>query len=125
MAKTKTKERESDRPAAPKVRSDAYVMMLAITFFAILAGCVLLYMDNKDYGSKSPEKAVIPPLTELGGKAPGAGDGKGGDPSEAVRVSNRIDRFASAIHANIIRACLFSMPDCDAPFPAGILIVRD
>ena len=50
--------------------------MLLITFFAILAGSVMLYLDNDQYGSKSPPKEVVPALGELGGKAP-APDGKG------------------------------------------------
>ena len=79
MAKTKYKEREkdrADRPERPKAKNDAYVIMLLITFFAILAGCVMLYLDNDQYGSKSPPKEVVPPLGELGGKGP-APEGKG------------------------------------------------
>jgi len=69
MAKTKykEKEREKDRPERPKARSDAYVAMLVITFFAIVAGCLLLYLDNQQYEGKSPPKEVIPALTDLGG----------------------------------------------------------
>jgi hypothetical protein len=72
MAKTKYKEKERekdrpDRPDRPKPRNDAYVMMLVITFFAILAGCVMLYLDNDQYGRQSPPKEVIPALTDLGG----------------------------------------------------------
>jgi hypothetical protein len=75
MAKTKYKEKEREkdrpeRPDRPKAKNDAYVVMLLITFFAILAGCVMLYLDNEQYGSKSPQKEVVPPLGELGGKAP-------------------------------------------------------
>ena len=67
------RERESDRPSRaeradrPKARNDAYVMMLLITFFAILTGCVLLYLDSDQYGGKSPPKEVIPAVTDLGG----------------------------------------------------------
>ena len=42
-------------------------MMLLITFFAILTGCVLLYLDGDQYGGKSPPKEVIPAVTDLGG----------------------------------------------------------
>jgi hypothetical protein len=77
MAKSKSKEKErakererererDDRPDRPKPRTDAYVMMLLITFFAIVAGCVLLYLDNEEYGSKSPPKEVAPTLPDLG-----------------------------------------------------------
>jgi hypothetical protein len=84
MAKTKTKakdrdadredreEREerserADRPARPKPKNDVYVVMLLITFFAILVGCVMLYLDTDQYSGKSPQKEVIPALTDLGG----------------------------------------------------------
>jgi hypothetical protein len=81
MAKSKYKEKERekdrpDRPERPKAKNDAYVVMLLITFFAIVAGCVMLYLDNDQYGSKSPPKEVIPALGELGGRPP-APEGKG------------------------------------------------
>ena len=71
MAKAKYKEKEKekdrpDRPDRPKPKNDAYVVMLVITFFAILAGCVLLYLDESEYGGKSPPKEVAPTLPELG-----------------------------------------------------------
>jgi hypothetical protein len=77
--KSKTKERDADREdredreerstrlARPKAQNDVYVVMLLITFFAILVGCVMLYLDNDQYGGKSPPKEVIPALTDLGG----------------------------------------------------------
>ena len=77
--KSKTKERDADRedredreerssrPVRPKAQNDVYVVMLLITFFAILVGCVMLYLDNDQYGGKSPPKEVIPALTDLGG----------------------------------------------------------
>jgi hypothetical protein len=77
-SKTKDKEKErekerperSERPDRPRPRNDAYVTMLVITFFAILAGCVLLYLDSDQYGSKQPPKEVIPALADLGGGKP-------------------------------------------------------
>ena len=88
MARTKTKAKERDRDAdredreereeredrkdrreRAKAKNDVYVVMLLITFFAILVGCVMLYLDNDQYGGKSPPKEVIPALTDLGGKA--------------------------------------------------------
>ena len=79
-SKEKDKEKErperserserSERPDRPKPRSDAYVTMLVITFFAIVVGCVLLYRDNEQYGSKQPPKEVIPALADLGGGKP-------------------------------------------------------
>jgi hypothetical protein len=72
MARTKTREKDrdsdrADRPERPKAKNDAYVVMLLITFFAILIGIVMLYLDNDKYGGKSPPKEVIPALTDLGG----------------------------------------------------------
>jgi len=76
MAKTKYKERDeerTERPTRPRPANDAYVMMLVITFFAILVGCVMLYKDYEQYGAKAPPKEVIPALNDLGsGKAPEA-----------------------------------------------------
>jgi hypothetical protein len=71
MAKSKYKEKESDRPARPTPKNDAYVVMICITFFAILIGCVLMYLDNDQYGSKQVPKEPIPALTDLGGKGGG------------------------------------------------------
>ena len=73
MAKTKTRERESekDKPARPVVRSDAYVMMLFITLVAIAVGCVLMYLDYDKYGGK-PTPGVAPGVPKLGeGEAKG------------------------------------------------------
>ena len=91
MAKTKTKEktRERERADGPRARNDAYVMMLVITFVAILAGCILLYLDyagTKDlglgedpgYGQRQPPKENIVPVPPLGGAAEKSGSGPGG-----------------------------------------------
>ena len=66
MAKVKDREKTADRPDRPKPRTDAYVIMLLITFFAILVSCVLLYLDHSEYGGKAPPKEVPPTLPELG-----------------------------------------------------------
>jgi hypothetical protein len=78
MAKTKYKEKEStkDRPERPKAKNDAYVVMLLITFFAIVAGCAMLYLDNDQYSGKSPPQETIPALGDLGSK-PAGPEGKG------------------------------------------------
>jgi hypothetical protein len=71
-AKEKEKERDRDRAEGPKPKMDAYVMMLVITFLAIVTGCVLLYLDFQEYGSKTPPKEGVPTpakLGEAGGKA--------------------------------------------------------
>jgi hypothetical protein len=76
-SRDRDEERSRDRSDRPTPKNDAYVIMLLITFFAILAGCVLLYLDADQYAGKSPPKEVLPALTDLG--KGGAADGKGGD----------------------------------------------
>lgn len=61
MAKYKDRERERDRggratATKPQARNDAYTMMLFVTFAALVAGCVLLYLDFDEYG-KGPAPA--------------------------------------------------------------------
>ncbi len=81
MAKAKTKEKEEKgRPAAPRPRGDAYVMMLFITLLAIAGGTVLMYLDYDEYGSKAPPKETIPSPPKLGdagtkAEAPAGGGG--------------------------------------------------
>jgi hypothetical protein len=90
MAKTKEKPkaRERERDTGPRPRNDAYVMMLVITFLAILVGCVLLYLDyggtkemglgeDPGYGARTPPKETIPPTPVLGAP-PGKTDATGG-----------------------------------------------
>ena len=67
MAKAKYKERdEKARGPAPIARDGAYVMMLFITFVALVAGTVLLYLDNEEYGKTSPPKEPAPAIQKLG-----------------------------------------------------------
>jgi hypothetical protein len=95
MAKTKTKEkereREKERASGPRPRNDAYVMMLFITFVAILAGSILLYLDfagtkelgigeDPGYGSRVPPKETITPPPKLGDPIPPAVAPAGGMP---------------------------------------------
>jgi hypothetical protein len=71
MAKTKVREEKEDSPKRPQpvARDGAYVMMLVVTFLAIVTGCVLLYLDNEEYGSKSPPKETVPAVQPLGAAA--------------------------------------------------------
>jgi hypothetical protein len=64
MAKSIRKEEE--KGVGPKARNDAYVMILFSTFLAIVAGCVLTYLDNQEYGAKSPPMEPIPTVHKLG-----------------------------------------------------------
>ena len=62
MGKYKAKE-----GAPPPVKRDgAYVMMLFITLVAIAVGCVLLHLDNEEYGGKQPQKEAAPNVQPLG-----------------------------------------------------------
>ena len=63
---SKSNYKEKDKPAVPKARNDAYVMMLFITFLVIVAGGVLMYLDNEEYGKLAPPKEPIPTLQKLG-----------------------------------------------------------
>jgi hypothetical protein len=40
--------------ATAQPRSDVYTVLLAISFTAMLVGCVLLYLDYSQYGGKKP-----------------------------------------------------------------------
>ena len=76
MAKAATKDKKV-KPEAPRPRSDAYVMMLLITFVAITTGSVLMYLDfagtkeigigeDIGYGNRVPPKEPVPTLPKLG-----------------------------------------------------------
>jgi hypothetical protein len=71
VAKSKTRDEKDDSPKRPKpvARDGAYVMMLLITFVAIVAGCVFLYLDHDQYGGKSPPKENAPAVQPLGAAA--------------------------------------------------------
>lgn len=64
----KKRNRDDDRPkrTEPVARDGAYVVMLFITLAAVAIGCVLLYLDNSEYGGKSPPKEA-PVVLKLGG----------------------------------------------------------
>jgi hypothetical protein len=61
------------RSSTAKPRNDAYVMMLVITFLALVTGCVLMYLDAAQYEGKNPPPAAILALPELGKAATPAG----------------------------------------------------
>jgi hypothetical protein len=48
----------ADKPATPKPSSDVYTGMLVISLVALLAGCLLLYLDYRRYPGSNP-----PPIT--------------------------------------------------------------
>ena len=67
MAKAKYKESD-DKPKRPEPvkRDGAYVMMLFITFAAIVTGCVLLHLDNEEYSAKQPPPPTAVTIQKLG-----------------------------------------------------------
>lgn len=69
--------------ARPRARNDAYVMMLFVTFLAIVGGCVLMYLDNEEYGGKPPPTA--PKIGEIDTKTAGPADA-GAPKVEAPKV---------------------------------------
>jgi hypothetical protein len=84
MAKKKSREDREEQDEKdlrkPVARDGAYVMMLFITFVAIVAGTVFLYLDNDEYGGKSPPKEPAPVILKLG-DAPKAEPAAGGAPA--------------------------------------------
>lgn len=69
-----------DDEAGPTATNDAYTGMLAIALFALIGGCVLLYLDYSQYpDSKGPSIPKAPPIAA---PAP-AGGGPGAAPPVA------------------------------------------
>ncbi|MBP3958478.1 hypothetical protein J8F10_24790 [Gemmata sp. G18] len=69
MARSRNRDdSDDDTPKRPQqVRRDGpYVVMLFITLVAVAAGCALLYLDNDQYGGKSPPKEGAPNVRPLG-----------------------------------------------------------
>lgn len=61
----KTRSRYDDTEAKPK--SDAYTGLLALSLIALLASCVVLYLDYAQYGSTEAPKVNIPKPGQPGG----------------------------------------------------------
>ncbi|MBY0459775.1 MAG: hypothetical protein K2V38_20845, partial [Gemmataceae bacterium] len=61
---------KSDKRPAPVKRDGAYVMMLFVTFVALVTGCVLLYLDFDEYGKTSPPKEAGANVRKLGDPLP-------------------------------------------------------
>ena len=64
----------------PKARNDAYTGLLAISFLALVGGCVLLYLDYEQYGDKAP--TAVPKID-----VPGANPGKPVPPTNINKKS--------------------------------------
>jgi hypothetical protein len=76
--------KDKEKASGPRARNDAYVMMLFITFLAIVGGTVLMYLDHDEYGKTPPpkEKAYAAPKlgdASAGGAVSGGGTGGGTD----------------------------------------------
>lgn len=57
-----------DDSATPAPRNDVYTGLLAISFFAMLAGCLLLFLDYWSYPESKPAGLKVPAVA--GAKAP-------------------------------------------------------
>src|SRR5262249_57569212 len=60
-----TAARSRSRPAREpgmKPRNDAYTGLLFISFLALVVSSILLFLDNNQYGGKTPPKLNIPAL---------------------------------------------------------------
>jgi hypothetical protein len=78
MAKSSYKEKE--KPAGPRARNDAYVVMLLITLIAIGTGSLLMYLDNEEYGKTAPPKEPSAPTFKLGDSGTGAAPAGAAEP---------------------------------------------
>jgi hypothetical protein len=61
MAAARSSGRTTGQP-----RSDIYTGLLGISLAAMIIGCVLLYLDFSQYGSKKPDAAAVakPPTSQ-------------------------------------------------------------
>lgn len=60
-------------PVGPKPRNDAYVGLLIVSLLAMIAGCVLLYLDYSQYSGTPPKGAPQVQRPAAGGGAAPAG----------------------------------------------------
>lgn len=73
-----TKKKEGGTPVAT---NDAYTGMLAVSLLALIAGCVLLFLDYSQYPEKPPsQNPKAPPIVT---PQAGGGQGGGGQPGGA------------------------------------------
>src|SRR4029077_9308692 len=64
---------KKDDTNAPPATNDAYTGMLGISLFALILGCVLLYLDYSQYpDSKGPAIPKAPPVAADPGAQPSA-----------------------------------------------------
>lgn len=80
----KSKSRYDDTEAKPK--NDAYTGLLALSLIALLASCVVLYLDYAQYGSTEAPKVNIPK------PAPAAGN-----PTSSLAPAKLIDLVAEPL----------------------------
>jgi hypothetical protein len=76
MAKT----RPGTQPQGPKVRSDAYVGLLAISLLAQITAAVLFYLDWAQYPTTKPHEAPAAGSAAPAGGPPQPGAQQGGGP---------------------------------------------
>jgi hypothetical protein len=63
---------------APQAANDAYTGMLAVSLFALIGGCVLLYLDYSQYPEKPPQIPKAPGIVK-----PSEPKQDGGQPAKA------------------------------------------
>src|SRR5438045_8604928 len=73
MAAARTRSR-FDREPESRPQNDAYVGLLALSLLAMIASCVLLWIDYSQYGSAKPPTVSVPapagPRQPVDGAAP-------------------------------------------------------
>lgn len=69
--KKRDDDRDDDAPEAPKVKSDAYVGLLAISFLALVVGCVFMFLDHDELAKQNlPAPSIA--ASDSGLSVPGA-----------------------------------------------------
>jgi hypothetical protein len=53
-----------DEPKTALPTNDAWTGMLAISLLALVAGCVLLFLDWRNYMEKPSKMTPLPPITQ-------------------------------------------------------------
>lgn len=67
-------DEEEEKPSKYRARNDAYTGMLAISLFALIGGCALLFLDYQKYGEMKP-KGQVERIVPESGEGPAPGDG--------------------------------------------------
>lgn len=108
---TRTRSKYDEAEAAPK--SDAYTGLLALSLIAMVASCVILYLDYAQYGATKAPAPNIPPAVRPAAPAPGGG-GQAPAPNELVAL-DAIPLFPALPASEPITPVKGEMPATEGP----------